>query len=228
MLRSQRFATIMRFVICSLCGTRRAKRACPALGVSICAVCCGTKRLTEIQCPSDCSYLASAREHPPATALRQQQRELEMVAGLVRDLNERQSQLFYLTAMSLLRYQPPQFQPLIDDEIAEAAAAVAGTLETSVRGVIYEHRAASQSADRLAGALKQMLAEAGKSGGTSFERDAAVVLRRIEQAARDAGTLEPGNRRALLDLLTRFIRPAEKEADSAANRAADAPRLIVP
>src|SRR4029079_6022625 len=52
-------------VICPLCGVRRARRGCPALGKQICAVCCGTKRLVEIQCPSDCAYLATAREHPP-------------------------------------------------------------------------------------------------------------------------------------------------------------------
>ncbi len=51
---------------CPLCSQRKARRACPALGHQICAVCCGTKRLTQIPCPSDCVYLASAREHPPA------------------------------------------------------------------------------------------------------------------------------------------------------------------
>src|SRR5215467_4752318 len=112
----------MRFVVCSLCGSRRGKRACPALGQSICAVCCGTKRLVEIQCPSDCSYLASAREHPPVAAVRQQQRELEVIRTLVRDLNERQAQLFYVTAMALLRYEPPQFQSLIDSDVVEAAS----------------------------------------------------------------------------------------------------------
>ena len=48
-------------MLCPLCGKRNARRACPALGHLICAVCCGTKRLTEIACPSDCGYLATAR-----------------------------------------------------------------------------------------------------------------------------------------------------------------------
>ena len=38
-------------MLCSLCGQRRAKRACPALGQQIWPVCCATKRLVEIRCP---------------------------------------------------------------------------------------------------------------------------------------------------------------------------------
>ena len=68
--------TIMRAVVCPLCGERTARRGCPALGQQICAVCCGTKRLIEIALPGDCVYLASAREHPPAVAVRQQQRDV--------------------------------------------------------------------------------------------------------------------------------------------------------
>ena len=69
----------------------------------------------------------------------------------MRDLSERQSQLFFLVTSFLVGYQPPELQPLIDNDIAEAAAALAATLETSVRGVIYEHRPASLPAERLTG-----------------------------------------------------------------------------
>ena len=72
--------------------------------------------------------------------------------------------------------------------MAEAAAALAATFETAARGVIYEHRPASLPAERLATALKPVLAEAGKGSASAFERDAAVVLRRLEEAvARRAG-----------------------------------------
>ena len=114
--------------------------AVPALGKQICAVCCGTKRLVEIACPSDCAYLASAREHPAAATLRQHQHDVALLVRFVRDLNERQSQLFFLLATFLLRYNPPELQPLIDEDIAEAAAALAATFETASRGVIYEHQ----------------------------------------------------------------------------------------
>ena len=134
-------------MLCPLCGTRRARRGCPALGHQICAVCCGTKRLVQIACPSDCAWLASAREHPPAVVVRQQQHDVGVLLQVMRDFNERQSQLFLLISTFLVRYEAPELQPLIDDDVAEAMAALAATFETSARGVIYEHRPASLPAD---------------------------------------------------------------------------------
>jgi hypothetical protein len=213
-------------VICPLCGTRRARRGCPALDKQICAVCCGTKRLVEIQCPSDCPYLGNAREHPPAAVVRQQQRDMGVLAQFMRDFNERQSQLFFLIATFLARYQAPELQPLIDDDVREAAAALAATFETASRGVIYEHRPTSLSAERLVGALKPLLAEVGKGAGSAFERDAGVVLRRVEDAARDARALEPDNRRVLLDVIGRLI--AKAPADERETPQPPEPRLIMP
>src|SRR5262245_20255746 len=48
---------------CPLCSERAAKRFCPAKDVQICAVCCGTKREVEIDCPSSCSYLKASRSY---------------------------------------------------------------------------------------------------------------------------------------------------------------------
>lgn len=212
---------------CPLCGARKARRACPALNQRICSVCCGTKRLVEIHCPSDCPYLSSAREHPAAAVLRQQQRDVGRLVHALRDLNERQSHLFFLVATFLTRYESPELQPLIDDDVAEAAAALAATFETASRGVIYEHRPASLPAGRLATALKQLLAETAKRTSSSFERDAAVILRRIEEAARELRAADPSERRALIDLLARVIEPADAEAP--ASQALPEPsRLIVP
>src|SRR5262245_30249055 len=146
-------------VLCPLCGTRRARRGCPAVGQQICAICCGTKRLVEINCPSDCSYLASAREHPPATVVRQQQRDFGMVMQVLRDFNKPQSQLFLFIASFLNRYKPLELQPLIDEDVTEAATALAATFETASKGVIYEHRPTSLVAQRLVGELKPLLAE---------------------------------------------------------------------
>jgi hypothetical protein len=192
-------------VICPLCGIRRARRGCPALDQQICAVCCGTKRLVQIKCPSDCAWLATAREHPPATIVRQQQRDIGLLVQFMRDFSERQSQLFFLITTFLVRYEAPELQAPIDDDVAEAMTALAATFETASRGLIYDHRPASVLADRLATALKPVLAEAGQGAGSSFERDAAVVLRRLEEAVRDVRALDQGNREAFLDLLRRVI-----------------------
>jgi hypothetical protein len=190
-------------------------------------VCCGTKRLVQIQCPPDCTWLASAREHPPAVQVRQQQRDLGLLVQFMRDFNERQSQLFFLIHTFLARYEPSELQSLVDDDVAEATAALAATFETSARGVIYEHRPASLPAERLVSALKPALLDAGKGLGSPFERDAAFVLRRVEDAVREIRALDQTNRRAFLDLLARVIKnPNDREAETAASQ--PEPRIIVP
>ena len=151
---------------------------------------------------------------------------MSVLAQFMRDFNQRQSQLFFLIATFVARYQPPELQTLIDDDVREAAAALAATFETASRGVIYEHRPASLSAERLMNALKPLLAEAGKGGGSAFERDAGVVLRRVEEAARDARALEPENRRVLLDVIGRLI--AKAPPDEPASQSAPESRLIMP
>ena len=215
---------------CPLCKSRRARRACPALNQDICPVCCGTKRLVEIRCPSDCGYLATAREHPPAATVRQQQSDMSRLLPAIRDLSDRQSRLFLLLATDIARYQPEALQPLFDADAEEAVASLASTYETAVRGVIYEHRPASLPAQRLAVALNTRLKEVGGSIA-GFDRDAAVVLRRLEAAARaPSGTQD---RRVFLELLGRVMAassgqdagPATGQDDRPDNAG---PRLIVP
>jgi hypothetical protein len=221
----------MRIVVCPLCGNRRARRGCPALGQQICAICCGTKRLTEIDCPADCVWLASAREHPPAVAVRQQQRDLSLLMPVLRDFTPRQSELLFLIATFLLRYEPPELQRLIDADVAEGMGALASTLETASRGVIYEHRPPSLAAERLTAALKPALTDAGRGFGSAFERDAAVVMRRVVDLVKDAGAQEPDNRRAFLEMLRRVVArttPADDQHEGAKEGRPAAPPLIVP
>ena len=160
-------------------------------------------------------------------AVRQQQRDVEALVQSMRDLSERQSQLFFLINSFLQRYEPPELQPLVDIDVVEAVAALAGTFETAARGVIYDHRPAALPADRLATALKPVIAEAGKHGGSAFDRDAAVVLRRIEEAAREITAADASNRRAYVDLLGRVLRK-DKNADPPGGNVGNVPRLIVP
>jgi hypothetical protein len=211
-------------VVCPLCGTRRARRGCPALDKQICAVCCGTKRLVQISCPGDCTWLLSAREHPPATAVRQQQRDVGLLVRIMRDFSERQSQLFFLIATFLARYEAPELQTPLDADVAEAMGSLAATFETASRGLIYDHRPASVLAERLTAALKPVLTEAGQGGGSAFERDAAVVLRRVEEAVDDVRATDQANRRAFLELLRRVITMPDTPGDAPP----DPSRLIVP
>ena len=149
-------------MLCPVCHQRKAKRACPALGKQICAVCCGTKRLVEIACPADCGYLASARTHPPAVIQRQQEMDRAMLLPLLQGLSERQARLFLMLAAVTSRHQADMLQKLVDEDIAQAAGALASTLETAAKGIVYEHQPASLVAARLMTELKGRRRRGGK------------------------------------------------------------------
>ena len=192
-------------MLCPVCGSRKARRGCPALNQTICAVCCGTKRLTEIACPGDCAWLASAREHPAAVVRRQQERDVAALVPTLHGLTERQHQIFFLFQTAIARHAPEGFTRLTDDDVAEAAASVAATLETAAKGVIYEHAATSRPAQRLATDLKTMLAEMRQQGATVYEGEAALVLRAIEKGARETRHITQGPDTAYLELVARLL-----------------------
>lgn len=211
-------------MLCSSCGRQKAKRACPALGRTICAVCCGTKRIVEIDCPPECGYLASAREHPAAVVRRQQERDAARLVPTIQHLTERQYQLFFLFHSAIARHQPEGFTRLTDEDAAGAAAAMASTLETAARGVIYEHVPEGRPAQSLATAFKALLTDVREQGGTIYDREAALALRAIEAGARKIRTADEGPA-AYLELVVRLLqvtRPPEAE------RRAAPPSLIIP
>jgi hypothetical protein len=216
-------------MLCPLCRTRKARRHCPALGQTICAVCCGTKRLAEIACPAECGYLASAREHPAAVVRRQQERDVALLLPTIQHLTERQYQLFFLLQTAIARHKPEGFARLVDDDVAEAAAAMAATLETAARGVIYEHGTQSLVAQRLAADMKALLTELREQGAKVYDGETAIVLRAIESGAREARVKAEGGNAAYLTLMTRLLQhnggvPAPEPAAATGS----GPSLIVP
>ena len=202
-------------MVCSSCGQRKARRDCPALRHSICTVCCGTKRLVEIDCPDDCPHLAAAREHPAAQVKRQQERDVAVLLPSIRHLSERQYQLFFLFHTAIARHRPEGFGRIIDEDVAEATAAVAATLETAVRGVIYQHMPQSRAAHGLANEMTTLLGEIRSQGGKVYDGEAAIVLRAIEHGAREVSKASAGET-TYLALMTRLlqVKRAEQHAGS--------------
>jgi hypothetical protein len=205
---------------------------CPALGQMICAVCCGTKRIIEIACPPDCGYLASAREHPAAVVRRQQERDLSVLLPTIQQLTERQYQLFFLFQTVIARHKPQGFARLVDDDVAEAAAAMAATLETAARGLIYEHATQSLLAQRLVTEMKGLLDELRQQGATVYDGEVAIVLRAVEEGARTTRKDADGGDVAYLTLMARLLQQnsGSPQAAGSASSAPDerGPSLIVP
>ena len=213
-------------MLCASCSQRKGRRECPALGRTICTVCCGTKRLVEIACPSDCAYLAAAREHPAAVVRRQQERDVARLLPTIQHLTERQYQIFFLFQTTIARHRPDGLARLVDADVADAAAALASTLETAARGVIYEHTAASAPGQGLAAVLRALLAQIREQGARVFDAEAAVALRAIEEGARTRRTPEEGDT-AYLELMARLLRGAPG-AEAAPPAPAPAGSLILP
>lgn len=214
---------------CPLCGARKARRACPAIGREICAVCCGTKRLVEIACPADCGWLRASAAHPPAVAQRRQERDLAFIYGGLGELSERQARLLlYMQALvkQCATAAPTAIAglaPIVDKDVADAAASLASTFETSAKGILYEHHATSVPAQRLAGDLKRGLEELVRAERPIPDRDIAAALRLMEKLASGAAATLGEGERSYLDVVDRVMKPSAEEPKSDTTS-----RVIVP
>ena len=208
---------------CPLCQKRPSKRFCPAKGQEICAVCCATKKLVEIACPEDCRYLESSQRHPAAVVKRQIDNDLSMLMATVGRLSEPQLQLFFVLQSMIVSYQPEGISRIADTDVADATGALAGSLETASKGVIFDESLASIPAEGLRRALKPSIDEITKGGGVSAGREIAIVLRSIERGARHDGGVIPDSKTGYLELVGRVFQKRPQEP-----RPADKPRIILP
>ena len=203
--------------VCSLCGKRPGKRRCPALGYDICTVCCATKRLVEIRCVEDCRHLETAQRHPAAVVKKQIDHDVSRLMATVGPLSEQQLQLFFLLQSMVLSYQPDGIARLVDGDVALATGALANALETASKGVIFEEATSSLVAEGLRRAMKPVIEEVTKGGGSRAEREVAIVLRAMERGARHEGAHIPDGDTAFLELAGRVFqqrphtpKPSEK------------------
>lgn len=150
-----------------------------------------------------------------------------MLMPLLQGLSERQARLFLMLAATASRYRPDALQKLVDDDIAQAAGALASTLETAAKGIVYQHQPASLVAARLMADLKSVVDEVVKNAGSALERDAAFALRRIEHAAKMMATVRPDSNE-LQQLLARVLAPAPGPEQQPEAPTDPASSLIIP
>jgi hypothetical protein len=190
---------------CGVCRRRKGKRACPARGEAICSQCCGTKRLVEIDCPSDCLYLTGA--HAPGWEGRaaDRQRDERRLGPYVGELSEKQAHLV-LIALAGLGALRARHGHLDDTLVREAVVAVRKTAETRDRGVLYEHPPGDARADALVQELAGVFEARGEDGilHRPADRDLVAALRALEKAL--TGTIREGEGpHAFLDSAARLV-----------------------
>jgi hypothetical protein len=135
---------------------------------------------------------------------RRQEEDVASLLPTIHHLTERQHQLFFLFHSVISRFTPVGLARLLDADVADAAAALAATIETAARGVIYEHAPSGPPAQALAAELKAALALLREQEATVYDHEVAVVLRAIEEGARSLSATR-GGQTAYLDLLARLL-----------------------
>jgi hypothetical protein len=131
-------------------------------------------------------------------------------------LSPAQSELFWAVLTFVGGFRGDPLMKVVDEDLADGAAALAATYETAGRGVIYEHRPQSLVSQRfvtdLQGFLGKLAAQAEPAVARNLERDAAVILRRLEAGARQVRkTIDEGPTTAL-DMISRVVAHAAREA----------------
>jgi hypothetical protein len=172
---------------CPLCRERKGKRSCPARGASICSACCGAKRLVEIDCPPDCSYLTGAHAAGWAGRTRDLERDQRRLGPHVAELTERQVRLVLLALTGVAAIHRRHLE-LEDALVLDAVTALRKTVDTREKGILYEHKAVDARADALARELEGLFEARDAEGRVRrpADRDFGAALRALEGALRDA------------------------------------------
>jgi len=91
---------------CSRCNKRKSKRYCPALGESICSLCCGQIREKEVHCPPVCPYLSKHKSYQEKRIIEKKPSSPKTPASNRDDplQDERMAWLAFHTEMPVLEY----------------------------------------------------------------------------------------------------------------------------
>jgi hypothetical protein len=198
---------------CPICEKRPPKRACPAKGEVICAVCCGTEREVTIDCPPDCRYLVASRQ--------QDLERREVNPSKIPFLDSKIPQSFVMDHQNLLLalsyalcVSASDNRLVADPEVLAAVQALAETYQTLATGIYYEKAPEFRTQREIYDALKLAIEEFKKrstqqAGVTpirdSDTRDALIFLAQLG-ATRSNGRPKG---RAFLDFLRSQFKPEE-------------------
>src|SRR5262249_12543846 len=185
---------------CPLCSARTGKRYCPAKRTQICAVCCGTKREIEIDCPSSCAYLKASRSYQSEKPII----DRELLAKIQKYDNsfvERYHHVLTLINQTIVEERLSSHW-LVDNDVIEVYKALAATMRTLSSGIYYESLPDGSVRlslfRRLKSALDQLMKPDAASDHPVLKASEAVeVLDFITFAAQMNSSFRPRSRRYL-------------------------------
>ena len=133
--------------LCKICGKRRAKRACPAVGGDICSICCGEQREVSLTCPLDCEYLQEAHRHEKPLSLIEDQLPNPDIL-VTEDFIAEQEELLLFCIYSLLQ-AALRAGTAYDADVLAALEALIQTRRTLDSGLVYETRSENSVANAI-------------------------------------------------------------------------------
>ena len=211
---------------CPICEKRKPKRFCPAKGENICAICCGTYREANIDCPADCPHLIAARRYEiahrePLGAQDFPFPDVEFSVEIIRRNGEALSGI----GLAILNFAQEN-KATRDPEILAAVRALAETYRTLESGIYFERPPEAPLPRALYAQLAQFLQEFKKQEAerTGFSKLKDSEIFRLLVFLLRIGTRETNGRsrsRAFLDFLQAQF-PQTPKTESAA------PRIILP
>lgn len=207
---------------CPLCSERPGKRYCPAKNLQICAVCCGTKREIEIDCPSSCVHLKAGRSYEAEKRIPDPELT-EKIHKYDTEFLRRFTPIFEGITRSVVeeRLQSPW---LIDNDVIEVYKCLAATMRTLASGIYYETSPEGPVRLSLFRRLKAVVDELMQPSANAARHalkvsEALDVLDFLTFAAQVNSSIRPKSRR-YLDWLT--------ELSGMAPQAEQSSGLIIP
>jgi hypothetical protein len=212
-------------VSCPLCGHRKGKRLCPARAAHICSTCCGSKRLVEIDCPSDCTYLKGA--HAPAWDGRERDRRQDVtrIAPFIEGLGQDDAAVFFYLLAGIVRVSS-KHRETDDVQWQQAITALLKTLETRESGLVYEHAAEGFASQALVREMREVIEPPGGQGPVAPDRMLRAALGAIGQSL-DHTIREGAGPREFLATATRLTAKLVEQGEQK-DKPAGASRLIEP
>ena len=141
---------------CAVCDKRKAKRPCPAKDSSICPLCCGEKRVLEIDCPETCEYLKAGRERESAEfgrRLRSQDPvQQEKSRRILTENQDIVAHLEYVIAQQRLITRN-----LKDEDVSKAVNILLDDYRTEDKGILYERNTENLRVEPIRMELREVL-----------------------------------------------------------------------
>lgn len=133
--------------------------------------------------------------------------------------SEAELQVFFLLASQIVRYRPDSLAPVYDEDIADAASAMAGTLEAASQGLVAHLTGSTTVSEGLRRSFDEVVAVLGQQAGPAVAPMAARVLRGLAQGSQALRATSPDDPVAFLSLLRRVM-PLPPSEDPAPSRSA--------